>query len=58
MATRYWHWLLAQQQKKDDEYYEIRGTVAVDAENNFYPEYDYESYEEDGLIINVENENS
>lgn len=59
MAIRHWHWLLTQ--KKDEPEptdYIVRGTAEV-KDISFYPDYDYYDYEEDGIIINTEqNENT
>ena len=51
MATRYWHWLLAQQQKKKKENYEVEGTVKLESSNIFDPNYDEGEYIEEGYIV-------
>ena len=60
MATRYWHWLLAQQQKKKTldisenlgkENYEVEGTVKLESSNIFDPNYDEGEYIEEGYIV-------
>ena len=56
MAIRYWHWLLTQKKNEPEPTeYKVRGTAEVNPDGfDFDPEYDYYDYEEDGLIINVE----
>lgn len=61
MAIRYWHWLLTQKQNEPvPTDYIVRGTAERNSDTiQFNPDYDYYDYEEDGLIINVEqNENA
>ena len=56
MAIRYWHWLLTQKQNEQPEYYEVKGTAEI---NEQLDPWNYDDYEEDGLIINTEqNENT
>lgn len=56
---RYWHWLVSQKKPEPTDYI-VNGTAEIDSEYiDFDPEYDWYDYEEDGLIINVEqNENA
>lgn len=61
MAIRYWHWLLTQKQNEPvPTDYIVRGTAERNPDAIYFdPWDDYDYYEEDGLIINVEqNENA